>query len=215
MYGPAPDDPVWYVAYGSNLRAARFGCYLAGGRPRGARRTYEGCRDRTPSRRDVGLLLPGRLCFAGVSRVWGGGIAFYDLDGEGQVAARAYLVTFGQFSDVVAQEARRPVGTDLVLGPGPGRSWPAPSGVYESVIRLDDIDGLPSFSITSRQRLASAAPSAPYLRAILEGLAETFDWSVTGRVDYLLRMPGVGPRWSREELTGLCADARPPPPLPG
>ena len=30
------DDPVWYVAYGSNLRAARFGCYLAGGRPDGA-----------------------------------------------------------------------------------------------------------------------------------------------------------------------------------
>ena len=30
------DDPVWYVAYGSNLRAARFTCYLAGGRPDGA-----------------------------------------------------------------------------------------------------------------------------------------------------------------------------------
>jgi hypothetical protein len=28
------DDPVWYVAYGSNMNAARFGCYL-GGRPRG------------------------------------------------------------------------------------------------------------------------------------------------------------------------------------
>ena len=41
------DDPVWYVAYGSNLRAARFGCYLAGGRPDGACRTYDGCRDRT------------------------------------------------------------------------------------------------------------------------------------------------------------------------
>jgi hypothetical protein len=32
------EDLVWYVAYGSNMRAARFGCYISGGRPRGARR---------------------------------------------------------------------------------------------------------------------------------------------------------------------------------
>ena len=46
----ATDDPVWYVAYGSNMSAARFGCYISGGRPPGARRTYLGCRDQSPPR---------------------------------------------------------------------------------------------------------------------------------------------------------------------
>ena len=201
---PDTDDPVWYVAYGSNLLAARFGCYLAGGQPEGARRTYEGCRDRSPPLRDVGVRLPGHLGFASVSRVWGGGMAFYHPCAEGELAARAYLVTFGQFSDVVSQEARRPVGSDLDLDGGRDRRWPAPAGVYESVLHVDDLDGSPMLSITSLQSLPPAAPSAPYLRAILAGLAETFEWGVDERVDYLLRAPGIAPAWTPDRLVALC-----------
>ena len=72
------DDLVWYVAYGSNMNAARFACYISGGRPRGGSRTYLGCRDQSPPRRDVGIHLGGGITFAGSSTVWGGGIAFYD-----------------------------------------------------------------------------------------------------------------------------------------
>jgi hypothetical protein len=197
------DDPVWYVAYGSNLRAARFGCYLAGGRPDGARRTYVGCRDRTPPRRDVALLLPGGLRFAGASRVWRGGIAFHHPDGPGELAARAYLVSFGQFSDVVAQEARRPVGSDLALDQDGRRRWPTPSGIYESVLHVGDLDGLPLLMITSLQPLTPTAPSTPYLRAIMGGLRETFGWGVDERVGYLLRAPGVSPAWTAEQLAEL------------
>jgi hypothetical protein len=197
------DDPVWYVAYGSNLAAARFGCYLAGGRPPGARRTYEGCRDRTAPRADVGMLLPGALGFAGRSRVWSGGIAFWNPDAGGSLAARAYLVTFGQFSDVLAQEARRPVAGNLDLG-ATGPRWPAPSGVYETVLHVADRDGFPMLSITSFQDLAATAPSAAYLRMILAGLAETFAWTVAQRVDYLMPAPGVAPTWTAEGLAGLC-----------
>ena len=110
------DDLVWYVAYGSNMRAARFGCYISGGRPRGARRTYLGCRDQSPPRLNVGIHLAGGLTFAGRSSVWGGGMAFYDPHADGEMAARAYLLTSGQLSDVVAQEVRRPVGSYLALG---------------------------------------------------------------------------------------------------
>jgi len=199
------EDPVWYVAYGSNLLAARFGCYLAGGRPPGASRTYAGCRDRTAPRRDVAVSLPGGLVFAGDSAVWGGGIAFYDPEADGELVARAYLLSFGQFSDVVAQEARRPVGADLLLGStgSPGR-WPAPSGVYESVLHLDDLDGHPMLTITSLEDLEPAPPSAPYLRTILHGLAETSAWSVAERVGYLLAARGVSLVWNRAELRGLC-----------
>ena len=199
----ATDDPVWYVAYGSNMSAARFGCYISGGRPRGARRTYLGCRDRSPPLRDVGIRLAGGLTFAGESRVWGGGIAFYNPDADGRVAARAYLLTFGQLSDVVAQEAKSPVGCDLVLGNGVARRWATPSRVYETVLPVDDLDGLAMFTITSLQSLEPTAPSEHYLRTMLNGLGEAFGWTAAERVDYLLRAPGVTPAWTASRLVEL------------
>ena len=56
---------VWYVAYGSNLGTARFRCYLAGGRPEGGSRTYDGCRDPSEPADAFSLELPGTLVFAG------------------------------------------------------------------------------------------------------------------------------------------------------
>ena len=103
----ATDDPVWYLAYGSNMSAARFGCYISGGRPRGARRTYLGCRDQSLPRRDIGIHLAGGLTFAGESRVWGGGMAFYNPHVDGELAARAYLLTLGSS---VTWSPRKPGG---------------------------------------------------------------------------------------------------------
>jgi hypothetical protein len=186
------------------MSAARFGCYIFGGQPRGARRTYLGCRDRSPPRQDIGIHLSGGLTFAGESTVWGGGMAFYDPHLDGELAARAYLLTFGQLSDVVAQEARRPVGIDMSLDGGVDRRWPVPSVVYESLLNLDDRDGLPMFTITSLQNLEPTAPSAPYLRTMLDGLGEAFGWTAEQRVHYLLRAPGVSPAWSASRLVKLC-----------
>ncbi len=69
---------IWYVAYGSNLSRARFGCYLTGGTPVGARRANPGARDPSPPRADTALTLPGQVYFADTSAMWGGGVAFYD-----------------------------------------------------------------------------------------------------------------------------------------
>ena len=92
---------VWYVAYGSNLSQDRFACYLQGGQPAGARRSYPGCSDRTPPREVVGLRLPGRVRFGGLSRVWGGGLAFLDTEaGDGEVVARGYLIGTDQLDEV-------------------------------------------------------------------------------------------------------------------
>ena len=201
--GVGADDLVWYVAYGSNLSAARFGCYLSGGRPPGARRTYLGCRDQSPPRRDVGVHLAGGLVFAGRSTVWGGGVAFYDPHADGELAARAYLLTFGQLSDVVAQEAKRPVGS-LALGSGVDQRWAVPSRVYETLLQVDDRDGLPMFTITSLQNLEPTPPSAAYLRTMFEGLGEAFAWTASQRARYLLRAAGVTPAWSAGRLLELC-----------
>jgi hypothetical protein len=200
----ATDDPVWYVAYGSNMSAARFGCYISGGRPRGARRTYLGCRDQSPPRRDVGIHLAGGLTFAGESTVWGGGMAFYNPHVDDELAARAYLLTFGQLSDVVAQEARRPVGIDMSLDGGVDRRWPVPSVVYETLLNVGGRDGLPMFTMTSLQNLEPKTPSAPYLRTMLDGLVEAFGWTAEQRAHYLLRARGVTPAWSVSRLVELC-----------
>jgi hypothetical protein len=198
------DDPVWYLAYGSNMAVDRLSCYLSGGRPPGAARTYEGCRDRRAPTRDVGLHLPGRLCFGGVSGVWGGALAFYDQKADGSLAARAYQVTFGQFSDIVAQEARQQVSGDLSpVGEG---CWRALSTVYESVMRVGEEDGLPVLSFTSALSRDPAPPSAPYLRTILRGLGQTFGWTPEVSASYLMEAPGVAPAWSDDDLVRLAED---------
>lgn len=200
---PASDDLVWYVAYASNLSAKRLRCYLQGGRPPGSRRTYEGGRDPSPPTRDVALVLPGRLVFAGRSTVWGGAMAFYDATAEGEILARGYLVTFGQLSDLVSQEARQPVGRDLAPGQASVRSWPTPSRVYESLMHLGERDGSPMFCLTSQRLLEPAPPSAAYLRVILAGLREVFGWTSSQSADYLLEASGVTPTWSRASISAL------------
>ena len=108
MPAPLPADaPLWYVSYGSNMSAARFACYLEGGRPVGGSHTNPGAHDPTPPGRDVPVDLPGTVYFAGDSRQWGGGVAFYDHETPGPSAARAYLVTASQFADIAAQEMHR------------------------------------------------------------------------------------------------------------
>lgn len=201
----ATDDAVWYVAYASNLRAERLRCYLAGGRPEGAWRTYEGGRDPSPPTGDGLLTLTGRLVFAGRSRVWGGALAFYDPTATSQVVARSYRITFGQLSDLVSQEASHPVGRNLTPAPTEGQPWPTPSGVYESVVGLGERDGHPMFTLTSLRPLEPAPPSASYLRTILRGLEEVWPSSAHDRATYLLGAGGVTPTWSRERLLSLAS----------
>lgn len=200
---PETDDPVWYVAYASNMSAHRLQSYLEGGRPPGARRTYEGCRDPSPPTRSVALALPGRLVFAGRSSVWGGAMAFYDASADGEVVARGYQITFGQLSDLVSQEARQPVGRDLVPAREIGRPWPTLSGIYESLLHVGDRDGSPMFCLTTHQTLVPAPPSAGYLRTILIGLGETWDWTTVESAAYLRRARGVAPVWSQAKIATL------------
>lgn len=201
--GPTTDDPVWYVAYASNMSSRRLRCYLEGGRPPGARRTYGGCRDPSPPAATVTLTLPGTLAFAGRSSVWGGAMAFYDERGDGEVVARGFRLTFGQLSDLVSQEARRPVGTDLVPPDRDGHPYRTRSGVYESVVRVGDRDGVAMLSLTSRQGLVPGPPSAAYLRTILVGLQEALDWSPAQLAAYLLRARGVAPTWTEDRIVSL------------
>ena len=194
-----PEDLVWYVSYGSNMAAARFDCYLRGGRPAGASRDYPGCRDRTPPRAVAPVWLPGSIYFALESAVWSGGMAFYDPAGTGRVAARAYLIGHQQFSDVMAQEMHRPPGsvpanlrTAARLELGPGR--------YETVVPVGERDGHPMLTFTCPAPLEPNPPSAAYLAMMLAGLREAHGPTA---VDYLLTIAGIRPTWTRAALEAL------------
>jgi hypothetical protein len=170
---------IWYLGYGSNLSRARFACYVEGGTPPGARRSYAGCRDRTPPRATVALRVPGRLTFAGESTVWGGGMAFLDPDGSSQVHGRAYLLTEGQLADVAAEETR-----------------------YDAQSVVAEHEGLPVVAFTRSEPLETAAPSAAYLGTILHGLADGV-LAHDAAVEYLLAAPGVDLLWDRATIEAL------------
>jgi hypothetical protein len=160
---PLPDHgDVWYVSYGSNMSADRLAVYLEGGKPPGGRRENPGARDSSPPRRSVPVDLPGALFFAGDSRQWGGGVAFYDHDATapgqgGPTAARAYLVTAEQFADVAAQEMYRvPQEGDpleeVVIGGIDGGVHRAGPGHYETLVEVGRLDGAPLLLFTAPQR---------------------------------------------------------------
>jgi hypothetical protein len=180
------DTAVWYVSYGSNMSAARFACYLEGGRPAGGSRTNPGAHDARPPRRDAPVELSGSLYFAGESPQWGGGVAFYDHEAPGTTAARAYLVTAEQFADIAAQEMYRlpepgdPLA-EVVLGGlgGEGEHHHVGPGRYETLVEVGSLDGLPLFTFTSphgRDAVPHTAPAPAYVEMLLTGLAESHGW---------------------------------------
>lgn len=180
---------VWYVAYGSNLCAARFSCYLGGGIPPGAAWDYPGCRDRRPARESMSLLLPGSLYFAGESSVWTGGMALYDHETPGPTFGRGYLITAEQFADVAAQEMHQAPGEPLDLADvlATGRHQFGP-GRYETLVLLGRQGGHPMLTFTAPGRstdVAHTAPAAAYLRMIATGLAEMHNLTAEQIAAYL------------------------------
>ncbi len=208
-----PEEPlVWYVAYGSNLAERRFSSYLQGGRPAGATRDYTGCRDTRPARRTAAVEVDGGLVFAGRSRAWGGGMAFYDPAALGRVACRAYLVTVEQFADVTAQEMRRPAGGAFARSLGEALAAVEAvrvmgAGHYETVARLGERDGTPLLTVTvdAAQRPPLAAPAPAYLRWLVTGLREAHGWTPAQVAAYLAPAPGMQDVWTPEEVEQLAA----------
>jgi hypothetical protein len=185
---------IWYVAYGSNLSRERFSHYLHGGRPDGVEGDLPGCRDTSDELDSFGLLITGGIYFAGRSSGWQAGMAFYDPDAPGEVAARAYLITAEQFVDVLAQETRRSPGMTLDLTPVfRGERYSNGVGGYSVLVRVGERHGLPLVTFTRERRAAQAfvAPSEPYLAAMAIGLHEAHGWSEAQIDRYLSAIPGA------------------------
>ncbi|HEY6425358.1 MAG TPA: histone deacetylase [Pseudonocardiaceae bacterium] len=198
---------VWYVSYGSNMCADRLTCYLAGGTPPGAQRVYSGCRDRRPPRRAIGCHIAGQVYFATESPVWGGGRAFYDPELAGTAAARAYLITAGQFADIAAQEMYGQAGADIDLEPvlATGRAELGP-GRYETLMHIGDLDGHPLLTFTAPWHAGDVpwtVPSASYLRMLAAGLREAHGWDAHRVADYLAHLRGAHGHWTPAAIAAL------------
>lgn len=177
----------------------------------GTTRNYSGFRNSRPPRRTRPLMLPGSVYFGGESGVWGGGMAFYAPEAPAgwprTAAARGYLLTAGQFADLVAQEMHRPAHGDLDLSRvlRDGRDELGP-GRYETLVHLGDLDGHPILTCTAPGDPAIVelrAPSARYLGMIASGLHRTFDWPATRVSEYLTALPGIEGVWDRDELEAV------------
>jgi len=167
---------VWYASYGSNLSPQRFNCYVAGGRPEGARRTYTGCRDTSMPTGCRPTQLPGRVLFGAESKVWGGGMAFYDPRRTGPALATAYRVTEEQFADVWSQERHLPVGGALPLAEAiAAGEWVGGGDLYDRVLVTGEIEGEPmlTFTFPAGVHVPEQPPSAAYAATIERGLIAT------------------------------------------
>ncbi len=201
---------VWYVAYGSNLRLERLRHYLAGGRPPGARAGHRGGRDPADPLDVRSLHLPGGIRFAGASRVWGGGVAFYDPLAEGSVAARGYLLTRDQLNDLVTQETRQAHGADLGLHRvSPGRPTRLTAPTYDTVLHVGTTAGLPMLTITTGHALGTTAPVAAYVWSVARGLAQAFSWSPSAIATYLMAAPGVSHAFTHSQVAALATAPEP------
>lgn len=183
MEGMSPTH-LWYVSYGSNMAADRLACYVLGGHPPGGNRAHPGARDATMPARSIPVDLPGTVYFAGESRQWGGGVAFYDHETPGAACGRGYLVTPGQFADIAAQEMHRiPQDGDpleaVVTAPLAGGRHTLGPGRYETLVEIGTHDGVPLLTFTSphgADHVPHNAPTDAYVTMLRTGLRESREW---------------------------------------
>lgn len=206
------DDRLWYAAYGSNTRRARFDLYLNGGTNPVTGRVTPGCRDPRPPGPGPVVELSCRLLFARRSTGWNGPVAFLDPDAPGLTYARLWQVSREQFADIVAQEN--------VVAPGAlptepmhalGRDTPSTviiaGGWYGRLVHLGDRGGLPILTCTADWDLAAELPQPPtdaYLGTVAGGLVEA-GLAPEEVARYLLAVPGVASFWDATSLAALVA----------
>lgn len=184
-------DYFYYMSYGSNLAMERFLCYIRGGQPEGATRTYFGCRDKTEPEESVGLVFEGKLYYAGSSKQWGGGgVLFTDFDDSELSLGRMHLITKEQFNDVVSQECGGEAGNknidfEKLLTVGGMKE----AGLYGHVVYVGTYNHIPVISFTTSYTffevyagyspLMLNSPSHAYANVIARGLVETFGLNET------------------------------------
>lgn len=211
---PSDNRVVWYAVYGSNLLRKRFDCYIAGGKPEGSKAEYPGCRDKTPPSDDRQIALMHALYFANHSKSWNASIAFVRHAESGtHTYGRMYLLSYGQFNDVVRQENGRDVPGNIVVPPFEDLAHTdhfdiAGFRLYGRFIKTGTQDGCPVLTLTATQdKFEVGAPSEAYVKTIVAGLEETYPCMRKLEVlDYLGKTEGIRGHIQSDLLEGWLMD---------
>ena len=171
-------DPIWYVAYGSNLLTDRFESYILGCGDDAVWGGHRGSADATLPAGDRQVVVPHPVYFGGHSRRWNGACCFCPVEPLGDdrlpVVGRAWLVTWGQMVDIVAQENGLPTSAATLpdLVPEPGAAVRVLDGVIDLLLGMDDIDDHPACTLASSNLPPAAPPSPSYRQVLAAGMAE-------------------------------------------
>ncbi|REA58163.1 hypothetical protein DSL64_21385 [Dyadobacter luteus] len=199
-------DKVWYACYGSNILEERFLCYVRGGQPNGAKRTYDGCGDKTLPDANEDFHISSELYFAKESENWeNGGVAFIRTSFEPGVSTigRIYLVTKGQLTDIARQETNTKQGLtidfDRAIEDG-SYIFKRPSS-YGNIVYLGPQNGYPIFTLTNENDLQQLTkPSKNYIETISRGIREAHNLDDKTILEYLRSKGGINGNYDDKEL---------------
>ena len=205
-------DKVWYACYGSNILAERFLCYIKGGQPKGTKRNYKGCEDKTLPIENEEFYICSELYFARASSNWdNGGIAFIRTLFEPQAATmgRIYLVTKGQLVDIARQETNTTtalkIDFDRAVKNG-SYIFKRPS-LYGNLLYLGQQNGYPIFTLTNENDLQPLTkPSKEYIKTISDGIKEAHALDDKTILEYLTSKGGINGYYAHQELLDIIKD---------
>ncbi|MDX1762558.1 MAG: hypothetical protein R3218_10430 [Christiangramia sp.] len=205
---------VWYACYGSNIKEERFLCYISGGTPPGALKHFLGCSDKTEPKESGSISIPHEMYFAKESPTWnGGGICFLhpEKDENIETLGRRYLITSGQFVDLVRQELKfeGEIHIDFEELIEKGYYDCMSDGRYGMLLYLGEIEGKPVVTFTSETYLEHEInkPDEAYLSTIIKGLQEIYDLEEQQLHRYLHKKTGVNSKIHEDELFELIKKA--------
>ncbi|AVR44657.1 hypothetical protein C7S20_04925 [Christiangramia fulva] len=204
---------IWYACYGSNIRKARFLCYIQGGTPSGAVKFFEGCKDKSEPVESRPFLIDRELYFAKESIAWnGGGIGFLKPKKESKFPTygRIYKITLGQFKDLLRQELRVKdnIQVDFNRLECDGFFNCLPGGRYGHLLHLGEIDDLPVISFSSEAFLQDEInpPAKAYLSTIIKGIKEVYDIKEDELFEYFNKLDGIHGTSIAEDLPQLVKE---------
>lgn len=159
-------ETVWYAAYGSNMKQQGLERYVP-----------------SRERHSVWRQVPHARYYGGEAKTWNnGGVAFLSLNHTPEACSHVKLFQFtlDELHNVWEAENGMSFRYDYLkamnLDAGEHDTAPIPhqgiAGKYNALLRLEDHDGLPVFTITTARVLTHARPDDSYRWRITEGLME-------------------------------------------
>lgn len=196
---------VWYASYGSNINTDRFICYIKGGQPEGSSQVETGCSDSSLPIDESTYAIDHPLYFAKEAAKWESqGVAFIGLNQntDSPTYSKKYLITDGQFLDVVKQENNGiNVELDLHEVQRQGSKIFNHQSWYGNILFLGEEKGYPIFTFTAPWDINDVEwkkPSHAYLGTIIKGLKK--DYSNEEIYHYFQNKQGITGNYSNDEL---------------